>query len=222
MPITSFNPRTREGCDAVSVSARRRALLFQSTHPWRVRLVLGLHMLGLGYVSIHAPVKGATLRLCSLLSPPSFQSTHPWRVRHYTIETWYGVATFQSTHPWRVRRPTEERPSIIGTFQSTHPWRVRLGLLGRSIRRHKVSIHAPVKGATAKGLFTVSFACIDGDMAPLIHFLLTTLGIWSKFLYFNQVFWQRRRCSLSLRTSDPYFYPGAFLWLHHKFYRVFH
>ena len=40
-----------------------------------------------------------------------------------------------------------------------------------------VSIHAPVKGATAKGLFTVSFACIDGDMAPLIHFLLTTLGI---------------------------------------------
>lgn len=41
----------------------------------------------------------------------------------------------------------------------------------------EVSIHAPVKGATAKGLFTVSFACIDGDMAPLIHFLLTTLGI---------------------------------------------
>ena len=54
-----FNPRTHVGCDLVKITTRLIILLFQSTHPRRVRPS--------GF--------GLTLRHVS------FQSTHPRRVR---------------------------------------------------------------------------------------------------------------------------------------------
>ena len=81
--ISYFNPRTHEGCDchvhrqprrryAISIHApvkgatrgrswgRWEAPLFQSTHPWRVRLHIGPIGQDNTGISIHAPVKGAT------------------------------------------------------------------------------------------------------------------------------------------------------------------
>ena len=77
-----FNPRTHEGCDLASPScldfqlvfqsthprrvrqasqlARLPMMLFQSTHPRRVRHVAFPHSLGGLGISIHAPTKGAT------------------------------------------------------------------------------------------------------------------------------------------------------------------
>ena len=55
-----FNPRTREGCDKISIlSASRMSWHLQSTHPWRVR----------------------RRRRKGNCSSCRFQSTHPWRVR---------------------------------------------------------------------------------------------------------------------------------------------
>ena len=170
-----FNPRTREGCDSFSS-------VFSSLS---------------SLISIHAPVKGATLiQVKTFLLIFIFQSTHPWRVRlnievqlmvtqsNFNPRTREGCdshhgrrlrtmsSIFQSTHPWRVRLEREELARKLGaisihapvkgatwnlrtkmvwniSFQSTHPWRVRLkfyyylkGYLPR------ISIHAPVKGAT--------------------------------------------------------------------------
>ncbi len=54
----SFNPRTREGCDADAASAVTGAM-FQSTHPRGVRRGLYPYW-ALLTVSIHAPARGAT------------------------------------------------------------------------------------------------------------------------------------------------------------------
>ena len=55
---------------------------FQSTHPRGVRLFVGLIYCKIGFISIHAPARGATW---ILFSPPIprfiFQSTHPRGVR---------------------------------------------------------------------------------------------------------------------------------------------
>ena len=140
------------------------SILFQSTHPRRVR-----------------PPAIFTLFIYCL-----FQSTHPRRVRlcpppyspmcrgfnprthvgcdmaDATIRERYGL--FQSTHPRRVRpRPQEPSSAVAGfnprthvgcdftslhsysleLFQSTHPRRVRLIAARTATNTHQVSIHAP-------------------------------------------------------------------------------
>ena len=78
---TSFNPRTRAGCD-VSAIVNQPLNKFQSTHPCRVRRQ-----------SAAAQSAAATL----------FQSTHPCRVRQSLICFLLLISEFQSTHPCRVR-----------------------------------------------------------------------------------------------------------------------
>mgnify|MGYP000334798941 CR=1 FL=1 len=76
-------------------------------------------------VSIHAPVWGATDETAVLFVQTGFQSTHPCGVRPYHNLCFVLVQVFQSTHPCGVRHaPKFNRPSL------------------------KVSIHAPVWGAT--------------------------------------------------------------------------
>ena len=57
---SDFNPRTHEGCDMSDRISGNRFRRFQSTHPWRVRhdIISGSrrHI----FISIHAPMKGAT------------------------------------------------------------------------------------------------------------------------------------------------------------------
>ena len=79
-------------------------MLFQSTHPHRVRLFGGRSFAEHRFVSIHAPTRGATyLKLC--ISPlVLFQSTHPHGVRPYTYIANGEHEEFQSTHPHGVRQ----------------------------------------------------------------------------------------------------------------------
>ena len=104
--IYSFNPRTHVGCDALKLWMLNGTLLFQSTHPRRVR---------------REPA--SSHQRCFW-----FQSTHPRRVRrsfHCVIDD---IFLFQSTHPRRVRPEQRYRTKECKRFQSTHPRRVRLGI----------------------------------------------------------------------------------------------
>ena len=146
---TSFNPRTRMGCD--------KGIAFPA---------LGLS------VSIHAPAWGATRTSTTSKSMRPFQSTHPHGVRHgWNVETVKHIL-FQSTHPHGVRHNLTVCKTAHPLFQSTHPHgvrqrtpggfytlfcfnpRTRMGCDCRGrLERPKghVSIHAPARGATKLG-----------------------------------------------------------------------
>ena len=143
-----FNPRTREGCDSLPCNKSVNNQ-FQSTHPWRVRLIRYLVINFWIIVSIHAPVKGATFKsFFQMVWPSSFNprtregcdgravspdfsllpvSIHaPVKGATKTKNQKFVRAEFQSTHPWRVRLCSLKLILIFLMFQSTHPWRVRL------------------------------------------------------------------------------------------------
>ena len=58
--VHRFNPRTHTGCDLRTGGAVRRYDKFQSTHPYRVRQDQAILQNQERYVSIHAPIQGAT------------------------------------------------------------------------------------------------------------------------------------------------------------------
>ena len=143
-----FNPRTHEGCDKLSSHITVTAVSFQSTHPWRVRLILhhasprhrefqSTHpwrVRPVSYkpfancrnVSIHAPMKGATIHWRN--SAWKWISFNPRTHEGCDIARKFNVSLdwlFQSTHPWRVRRNYSRTNLESMRFQSTHPWRVR-------------------------------------------------------------------------------------------------
>ena len=60
---SSFNPRTRVGCDVGGLHGLSSLSLFQSTHPRGVRQDARRHRDGAGGVSIHAPAWGATVSM---------------------------------------------------------------------------------------------------------------------------------------------------------------
>ena len=126
-----FNPRTHTGCDSTVIG---------------IKIFL--------WVSIHAPIQGATLfLLCVLLEEFCFNPrthtgcdyllslsvehelsfnprTHtgcdaPEAVQRFSLQR------FQSTHPYRVRRSRHSSRTHWKMFQSTHPYRVRLCISGR-------------------------------------------------------------------------------------------
>mgnify|MGYP001367633502 CR=1 FL=1 len=67
-PREGFNPRTRVGCDRRGDALRCTAAKFQSTHPRGVRPTSKRHSVPFGsHVSIHAPAWGATV----VVSAPS-------------------------------------------------------------------------------------------------------------------------------------------------------
>ena len=55
-----FNPRSREGSDALTKWKSMSSIEFQSTLPWRERLANPINFNSPVLISIHAPVKGAT------------------------------------------------------------------------------------------------------------------------------------------------------------------
>ena len=101
-PLSSFNPRTRTGCDSCPTIVTSDFI-----------------------VSIHAPARGATdtrLRCCFVTL---FQSTHPHGVRLYWQYCFPFHTKFQSTHPHGVRRHLKHSGWLFRLFQSTHPHGVR-------------------------------------------------------------------------------------------------
>ena len=118
-----FNPRTRVGCD----------IMYSATEL-------------LSDVSIHAPVWGATVIDRRACFNCLFQSTHPCGVRRfggciYSLRLRFNPRT-------RVGCDTICFCSELRSwFQSTHPCGVRPVTAG-TVADKKVSIHAPVWGAT--------------------------------------------------------------------------
>ena len=121
-------------------------LLFQSTHPRRVRPRSARRSASRGsfnprthegcdsvqrtdatshIVSIHAPTKGATIE--DLASLQMFIVSIHAPTKGATPLNWYldALAKFQSTHPRRVRRSAGRGHWPPWRFQSTHPRRVR-------------------------------------------------------------------------------------------------
>ena len=63
-----FNPRTREGCDIFSFTICLYFFIFQSTHPRGVRRCRPSEIYGMTWISIHAPARGATLKVFPILN----------------------------------------------------------------------------------------------------------------------------------------------------------
>ena len=151
--ISSFNPRTRVGCDqpvlflltqrhAVSIHAPAwgatsqsfsfslSAMRFQSTHPRGVRPDVCHRGKKRNFVSIHAPAWGATRRAANICSPMVGFNPRT-RVGCDTVRKGASFSTnkFQSTHPRGVRLVHElHRKHVVGRFNP----RTRVGCDGRA------------------------------------------------------------------------------------------
>ena len=172
-PFRDFNPRTREGCDlcqsdvfrlkfAISIHAPVKGATwyhwhglwsssaFQSTHPWRVRLLCEYDPTDPSSISIHAPVKGATRHVCAVFTDCRFQSTHPWRVR-LLLYVLFMLVILNFNPRTREGCDPANGKAASAARRNFNP-RTREGCDDSRFNRGKVSddisIHAPVKGAT--------------------------------------------------------------------------
>ena len=121
--------------------------MFQSTHPHGVRRGTDKKIL-CGYVSIHAPTRGATRKMIGRWAPENeFQSTHPHGVRLHNPKLSLSIVRFQSTHPHGVRHQGVGVTTISAV--SIHaPTRGATNKTINAFYLSKVSIHAPTRGAT--------------------------------------------------------------------------
>ena len=123
----NFNPRSREGSDNISFG-----LPYPSNN-----------------ISIHAPAKGATLKVFQIHVTIQFQSTLPRRERRIS----FGILVFNFKY---FNPRSREGSDCMGSgttgvackFQSTLPRRERRAIACVSILQAVISIHAPAKGAT--------------------------------------------------------------------------
>ena len=147
------------------------ALLFQSTHPRRVRLLqdtgvwrchyrfnprthagcdcYDCNKLHGGRVSIHAPTQGATAAISGWIRPALFQSTHPRRVRpRIALATAMTTCFNPRTHAGCDLGAIQ----LQGCKQAGFNPRTHAGCdLGEAVlyqANGQVSIHAPTQGAT--------------------------------------------------------------------------
>ena len=120
-----FNPRTREGCDALDPP---RPVADQ--------------------VSIHAPARGATDSEFADAHYLTFQSTHPRGVRQEREEFVLPRDEVSIHAPARGATIDPGAGTCGSLFQSTHPRGVRLARADGVDSLPPVSIHAPARGAT--------------------------------------------------------------------------
>ena len=122
-----FNPRTRVGCDLLTLRVMVMGTVFQSTHPRGVRLERPEVALPGGVVSIHAPAWGATFIPTRLLWDKWVSIHAPaWGATCTTNCLCILYRMFQSTHPRGVRLNSAKPLPSNALFQSTHPRGVRL------------------------------------------------------------------------------------------------
>ena len=166
-----FNPRTCERCDSfgfliifITISFQSTHLwkvrhwrkenqqgsaTFQSTHLWKVRRGICCEDKNAETISIHAPVKGATIFCWRSLTGAIISIHAPVKGATCDFDCASDlILSFQSTHLWKVRPTANCNLVIIFEFQSTHLWKVRHGHLYQRVDTICISIHAPVKGAT--------------------------------------------------------------------------
>ena len=123
-----FNPRTRTGCDRMTIKSVSAPAMFQSTHPHGVRRLYRCAVGGQPPVSIHAPARGAT-EICRVILRSDFVSIHaPARDATLREICDYAIADGVSIHA----------PARGATVVCRHPL----------VPYFLVSIHAPARGAT--------------------------------------------------------------------------
>ena len=166
--VFCFNPRTRVGCDK-SLLKLNSYTEFQSTHPCGVRpgALLGAGSLAMFqsthpcgvrhnivnsgkifWVSIHAPVWGATVHWGSACFKRRFQSTHPCGVRPQPC-----VCEIRKSRGFNPRtrvgcdKIVDDKTAPVDVSIHAPVWGATLVCLP-PLRWFRVSIHAPVWGAT--------------------------------------------------------------------------
>ena len=143
-----FNPRFREGSDAIHTGLGFDLWIFQSTLPRRKRLRFSLILQLLTVISIHASAKEATINFPGVLNNRVFQSTLPRRKRQARSHS----DTFHNDFNPRFREGSDS-PRIVKIglylFQSTLPRRKRRHRDSDTARAGEISIHASAKEATA-------------------------------------------------------------------------
>ena len=104
-------------------------------------------------ISIHAPVKGATERWIDQFCVNIISIHAPVKGATLGQDIWFHILLISIHAPVKgaTKRP-DRWWSCLWRFQSTHLWKVRLGLSGYLLLIHNISIHAPVKGATWIGI----------------------------------------------------------------------
>ena len=83
---------------------KNKGLIFQSTLPREERQERSFLMETMWWISIHAPTRGATVRLIKRHKTLLFQSTLPREERRYSKLTYEEYIEFQSTLPREERR----------------------------------------------------------------------------------------------------------------------
>ena len=121
----SFNPRTRMGCDEQPTRTSPPYTMFQSTHPHGVRQFFSSFCFLLIFVSIHAPAWGATEDEQEHLLEELFQSTHPHGVRHFHYGITHDIFSVSIHAPAWGATWIPSYPVPHESFQSTHPHGVR-------------------------------------------------------------------------------------------------
>ncbi len=173
-----FNPRPRAGGDGASPAGLHHPRRFNPRPRAGVDGDRPRRHPALA-VSIHAPARGATSRAFVSAASLVFQSTPPRGGRHQPLPG-DGAArqsfnprpraggdtrsrcgtqrssTFQSTPPRGGRRRVGDTIPLEFVFQSTPPRGGRPRVRDGIPRQRQVSIHAPTRGATARGLTTIA------------------------------------------------------------------
>ena len=148
-PATSFNPRTREGCDSFGFAAPSPPPGVSIHAPARGATVVGHIAATAMKVSIHAPARGATRIPGSLVAPFPVSIHAP--ARGATAEDMEYTCHACGFNP-RTREGCDWCFEIKGKHRdgvSIHaPARGATGKYGVNIRNQIVSIHAPARGAT--------------------------------------------------------------------------
>ncbi len=127
--LSNFNPRSREGSDAVGLNAELQHL----------------------HISIHAPARGATHHVVGGVGTLQFQSTLPRGERRMEAHLRDKKTPFQSTLPRGERRPRWfPRQAAAPEFQSTLPRGERQPAQRIPRGSERISIHAPARGATLR------------------------------------------------------------------------
>ena len=123
--LSSFNSRARKGRDPRPLLIRISSTTFQFTRPQGARRPARRAALSAGFVSIHAPARGATSRRprCPCRNP--FQFTRPQGARRRNTNPFPATTRFNS----RARKGRDPYSSTMTEFMH-------------------VSIHAPARGAT--------------------------------------------------------------------------
>lgn len=126
---TGFNPYTHAGRGSSTAKKIQMIYEFQSTHPQGIRCRQNNRLQSLRQVSIHAPTRARRAQLEDDAQQQAVSIHVPTRGTKSASRGWPPLAfEFQSTRPRGARHAVE------------------IGLVGRS----GVSIHAPIRDATAK------------------------------------------------------------------------